>query len=221
MRKDNHMKRALSVLTIVMMTGCLDTGDGSGSEEDLEETDQEVIYGNDDRTEVRDHSDANLRRLTEMSTATLINRSNINVNNPNNVTFPNVILKNSFGHNDDDPPNLFKSICQTPAPRFANDITVGYCTGTLIDDDLLLTAGHCMAPPQPSPPCGVNGTGLARFVFNYRNDEPSALHTILWGMLIPEPMVPTLRPAASGAIVVRTGAGVKRGVAGRSSLTMA
>ena len=61
--------------------------------------------------------------------------------------------------------------------------------------------------------------GLSRVVARGSRTEPP--ESILNGIPLPLPMTVTFWPAASGPVPARTGAGVKRGVAGRSIRTIA
>jgi V8-like Glu-specific endopeptidase len=116
---------------------------------------QPVVYGVDNRQDVPQHSDASLRRLAEASTLTLVLSGSINESNPNNITFPG--------------PNLgqARNLCATE--RFRDDPTAGNCSGTLIANDLVLTAGHCIS----SATCADN-----RFVFGYRREANGAMRTV-------------------------------------------
>ena len=54
--------------------------------------------------------------------------------------------------------------------RFFSQPTPGFCSGTLIAPDLILTAGHCMNNP--------NGCAGTVFVFNYHMVDSVALEPI-------------------------------------------
>ncbi len=163
---------ALTLSSISLSTGCsLDAAEETGDVEVTGKVQEKVVYGDDDRGDVFDHSDANLRRLAELSTVSLVDKGNMGFANPNNIVITGNPLKSAR-------PDGVNPICTTPAPKFADDKAAAYCSGTLIDDDLVLTAGHCLETPSPTPPCGANGAGKARFVFNYRNDAPGVVHNI-------------------------------------------
>ncbi|PTL84207.1 hypothetical protein DAT35_12305 [Vitiosangium sp. GDMCC 1.1324] len=76
--------------------------------------------------------------------------SDFDATNPNNVTFPGQNLGTAY------------NLCTSQ--RFRDDPTAAFCSGTRIDDDLVLTAGHCVT--------SANDCTNTRFVFNY--DQPSA-----------------------------------------------
>lgn len=103
-----------------------------------------VVYGTDNRTDVYAHADATLRARAQQSTVALMQPGMLNTSNPNSVTFNAYSL------------GVSQNLCTTE--RFRNDPAAAYCSGTLIDDDLVLTAGHCL----DAVPCANT-----RFVFNY------------------------------------------------------
>ncbi|NOJ77583.1 serine protease [Myxococcus xanthus] len=97
---------------------------GSGS------TEQPVVYGNDDRMDVYAHPDATLRQYAMQASAVMVDPFEIDDSDPNNVVFTSLTL------------GEYGNLC--PGQRFIDDPSPGFCSGTLIDDDLLLTAGHCV-----------------------------------------------------------------------------
>lgn len=117
---------------------------------------QPTIYGTDDRTDVYAHADARLRELAQQSTVVLVSRGDVNAANPANVTLAGTTLAAQ------------ENLCA--GQRFASDPAPGFCSGTLIDDDLVITAGHCITDPR-----ACAGT---RFVFNFYRDAADTLHTI-------------------------------------------
>src|SRR5262249_10188012 len=58
-------------------------------------------------------------------------------------------------------------LCSTE--RFNGDPTWGVCSGTLIDDDLILTAGHCARSL---------GCSNMAFAFNYLRDQAGAVNKL-------------------------------------------
>lgn len=124
--------------------------------DDVERVQDEVVYGNDDRTDVFAHADSTLVSRAAESTVALMNPSDFDDSNPQNVTFPGSTLGQS------------RNLCSSE--RFRDDPTAAFCSGTLIDDDLVLTAGHCITSAS-----SCNNT---RFVFNYYRDGASSLQTV-------------------------------------------
>jgi V8-like Glu-specific endopeptidase len=117
---------------------------------------QPVVYGIDDRTDVYAHADATLRDRAQRSTVALMRQSAINAANPTNVTFNAATLRGARG------------LC--PTERFLEDLTPAFCSGTLIDDDLVLTAGHCIT--------SASACADTRFVFNFYRTGATSMQTV-------------------------------------------
>ncbi len=119
-------------------------------------TEKEVVYGTDDRQDVYAHPDATLRTRAQESTVALMNPSDYDASNPNDVAFTGSTLGSA------------RNLCSTE--RFRDDPTSAFCSGTLIDDDLVLTAGHCIT--------SASACSNTRFVFNYYRTAAGALQTV-------------------------------------------
>jgi V8-like Glu-specific endopeptidase len=117
---------------------------------------QPVVYGTDNRTDVYAHSDATLRDRAQQATVALMNPADFNATNPNNVTFNAPTLKSAY------------NLCSTE--RFLTDLTPAFCSGTLIDDNLVLTAGHCVT--------SASSCSNTRFVFNFYRTAANAMQTV-------------------------------------------
>ncbi|QDE87955.1 serine protease [Myxococcus xanthus] len=115
-----------------------------------------VVYGTDHRTDVYAYPASALRTRAEKSTVALMSPSDFNASNPNNVTFNGSTLQSAY------------NLCSTQ--RFLNDPTPAFCSGTLIDDDLVLTAGHCIT--------SASACANTRFVFNFYRTSATALQTV-------------------------------------------
>ncbi|AGC48247.1 hypothetical protein MYSTI_06975 [Myxococcus stipitatus DSM 14675] len=115
-----------------------------------------VVYGNDDRTDVYAHADTLLRERARRSTVALMSPSSINTRDPDNVTFSGGTLGSAEG------------LCSDQ--RFRDDPAPAWCSGTLIDDDLVLTAGHCVVD--------AGECADTRFVFNFYRTSATALQPI-------------------------------------------
>lgn len=131
--------------------------EGAWSEDGVGTTESPTIYGQDGRLDVLDHPDASLRKLAQTSTATMIASSAVNTSDPNNVTYTSQPLGTKHG------------LCSSE--RFLTDPAAGSCSGTLIGDDLLLTAGHCFGPL--GLPCSSQ-----TWVFNFSKGTSGAVRTI-------------------------------------------
>jgi V8-like Glu-specific endopeptidase len=115
-----------------------------------------VVYGTDNRTDVYAHADATLRARAEQSTVALVSADVLNTRNANNVTFYADTLRSS------------QDLCSNQ--RFLDDPTAAFCSGTLIDDDLVLTAGHCVT--------NASDCSSTRFVFNYYRTGAGTMQTV-------------------------------------------
>lgn len=143
--------RAVLSLFLVVMVAC-----GSGEEQFAGELTAPVVYGADDRREVFDHPDEGLRRIARESIVALIPTSRIERELDGTYSLFAFSLKDERGLCDDEP--------------FGNQPVAASCSGALIDDDLVLTAGHCVSPDRP---CST-----FKYVFDYYLDAPNRLAAI-------------------------------------------
>ncbi|WP_164015867.1 trypsin-like serine peptidase [Pyxidicoccus trucidator] len=116
---------------------------------------QPVVYGTDNRTDVYAHADTTLRARAQQSTVALMRPSALTTSG-GVVTFNASTLRSAY------------SLCSSE--RFLDDPTPAFCSGTLIDDNLVLTAGHCITSASD-----CNNT---RFVFNFYRTSASALQAV-------------------------------------------
>ena len=115
-----------------------------------------IVYGNDDRTDVYAHSDEHLRQRTRDSIVALIPSSRLDTRNPRDVGIYSASLGQRF------------QLCSDQ--RFVDQPAAAECSATLIDRDLVLTAGHCV----PS----LSECQRFRYVFNYLYEAENELATI-------------------------------------------
>ena len=121
----------LSVGLLVASCGEPVANDESGANSERVATaSQAAIYGADDRLDWYAHPDETLRDLTAQSIVAMVASNSIVDDDPNDVKFRASLLGNSYG------------LCADE--RFYNQPSIASCSGTLIDDDLVLTAGHCV-----------------------------------------------------------------------------
>jgi V8-like Glu-specific endopeptidase len=146
-----------TLLLGVVLVGC---GGGElvidGADEETASVEKAVIYGTDNRTDVFAHPDATMRQRALQSTVALIPASALDVRTPSNVRVRSATLAQSQG------------LCA--GQRFANDPTAAFCSGTLVADDLVLTAGHCLVTAADC--------ASTRFVFKYAKASADALETL-------------------------------------------
>jgi len=102
-----------------------------------------VIYGDDDRYDLYEAPPAMLEIAGDV--AMLADYALIDESDPSDVQ----LLGPTLGE--------YYDLC--PDERFWSQWTPGWCSGTLIDDDLFLTAGHCIND--------ASDCDSTRFVFNY------------------------------------------------------
>lgn len=87
-----------------------------------------VVYGDDDRLDLFETSDALHLELAK-STAAMISHSKLTKNNNGTTTISGSTLAS-------------RGICKDA--KFAKQITSANCSGFLVGEDLLVTAGHCI-----------------------------------------------------------------------------
>jgi V8-like Glu-specific endopeptidase len=142
-----------------LVGGCID-GPGAGvpdkTDPNTGETTQETVYGTDNRQDVFAHSDLSLRHLAQQSAVALMSPGAINAADPNNIMFNAGSLGTNF------------NLCA--GERFTADPTAAFCSGTLIDDDLVLTAGHCVT--------SAASCTNTRMVFNYYRSGAATLQPV-------------------------------------------
>lgn len=115
-----------------------------------------AIYGDDSRTDLYAlPEDLPLGDIARQSVVALIPSDLMDVTDPNDVVV--------FG------PTLGEVEALCAGEPFAQQPAIGFCSGVLIDSDLVLTAGHCMDEGL----CSVT-----RFVFDYYFSSPGELASI-------------------------------------------
>ena len=122
----------------------------------LRSTPGEVVYGTDDRKDWYEHPDLALRDLTSQSIAAMMD--------------PGTVQRNSDGTYSLNADTIGRSYGLCRPERFYDQLSAASCSGTLIDDDLLLTAGHCVT--------NASDCASTVWVFNYYMESATALATI-------------------------------------------
>ncbi len=115
-----------------------------------------VVYGADDRLDVYNHPSDELRQITRQSIVALIDSDQLERQPDGTYVIFSISLQQS------------KSLCEDE--RFANQPTAAICSGVLIDDDLVLTAGHCA---RTQTDCERKS-----YVFDYYLEGPAQLAII-------------------------------------------
>ncbi|MFT5353777.1 MAG: hypothetical protein ACI9KE_000977, partial [Polyangiales bacterium] len=135
---------ALSLFSLAL--GCVAAKEEVGSRDDF------VVYGNDDRVEVYQYPDLLFRELAARSIVALVSSNILDVSNPGDVRFRGRNLQQA------------QRLCSTE--RFLEQPAIANCSGTLIDFDLVLTAGHCVTSQA-----ACQGTSFV-FDYYYEDDGP-------------------------------------------------
>ena len=143
--------RARTTLLLGLLAAC-----GSSEEAFIGELTAPVVYGADDRLEVYAHPDDGLRDIATDSIVALIPTARMNPESDGSYSIFAFSLKDDRGLCDDQP--------------FGNQPVAASCSGALIADDLVLTAGHCISEQRPC-------TNF-NYVFNYHLDAPNTLAPI-------------------------------------------
>jgi hypothetical protein len=138
-------------LTVLSLTGCADSSTAPPLKEE-----QAIIYGTDDRREVYDVDDPVLRGLATDSTVALIYTPRLELGDDQTIRWQGRSLQAE------------RQLC--PNERFGEQPVVPFCSGVLIDEDLVLTAGHCFRSSERSPEDVCRATS---FVFGFYESSPS------------------------------------------------
>lgn len=130
-------------------------GSAQQASDDIATTEQAIVYGTDDRQDVFAYDTEPFATYASESSVTFMYRSSIDASNAGSVG----IYAPSLG----DAQNL----CD--GERFAAQPAAGFCSGTLIAPNLVLTAGHC-----------VNEFSCPRIamVFNYSMASANSLRSV-------------------------------------------
>lgn len=89
-----------------------------------------VVYGSDGRQDFFEAADPAFAALLRSATVALVDPRYIDLSDPDNVV-PNTVTLGEY-----------RDLCA--GERYADQPAMASCSGTLIDDDLVLTAAHCV-----------------------------------------------------------------------------
>ncbi len=103
---------------------------GCTSEPQTAQQSQAVVYDNDSRVDLFDYPASPLRNYGQYSSVAIIRKTRIDRSNPADVQ----IVYDNLGEKED--------LCE--GERFASQVAAASCSATLVDRDLILTAGHCV-----------------------------------------------------------------------------
>jgi V8-like Glu-specific endopeptidase len=110
-----------------------------------------AIYGPDNRMDWHEIEDAAVKRLAS-ATVALFNASQIEPASSDRAKLKTVTLGEHMG------------LCK--GETFADQATGAFCSGTLVEEDVVLTAGHCVR--EISGTAGIPYITSISFVFGYR-----------------------------------------------------
>jgi V8-like Glu-specific endopeptidase len=147
--RDVKTTYALACLTFITSCHAVDTPS-------WERREQPVVYGDDDRLDWFEVEDPAVQERVQRSIVALIHPRNIDEGDPSDVRIHGERLGDA------------RNLCE--GERFWNQPNAASCSGTLIDDDLVLTAGHCVSSQRTCD--------RRRFVFNYRMISDTVRATI-------------------------------------------
>jgi hypothetical protein len=142
-------------LITLALAGCAEGVD----EPELAGVEQQIIYGSDDRLDVYEHPDPTLRGIASSAAVALIPRSRLARSKDGDFFIFTQPLEDAF------------QVCADE--RFAAQPTAAECTGVLIDDDLVLTAGHCFPTDDLC--------SRYAFMFDYFLRDAARLEPLSWG----------------------------------------
>ena len=125
----------------------------------LEAHEREVIYGEDTRRDLYQVDEPALATLARTSIMAMISESNVNVSSDGAVTLLGGTLQRRY------------QLCE--GQRYGDQITASSCSATLIDDDVIVTAGHCV---ELQAECETK-----RFVLGYHMESESDLAPLTAG----------------------------------------
>jgi len=146
------MQRCWAVASVLVVGSftVVDAGAAEGTRR------QPVIYDTDDRQEYYQVSDERVQRVARGSIVAMLGPSQLDESDPANVRIVSQPVESQ------------PSMCEPL--RFWDQPVAASCSGTLVDDDLVLTAGHCFLDEED---CRRH-----RFVFDYYYRAAGALETI-------------------------------------------
>jgi len=156
LRHANTKQQLWFLVTALALGACVTGCQEATAEDPLQVLQQPAIYGFDDRTDLFEFPDPVWREVATRSVVALIPTSRMRVEPPNDVIVSSQTLGDS------------RNLC--PNERFRNQPTAAACSATLIDDDLILTAGHCVTSPIE---CAEYF-----YVFGYAMEDAERLATI-------------------------------------------
>lgn len=128
---------------------------------DLGDLQQPIIYGEDDRLEAYEVEDDSLRARASESAVAITTSLDLSYQADGAVSASNLTLGDALG------------LCAGEA--FLEQPVWAWCSGVLLDDDLVATAGHCLGDTAGEAESRCAGMSL---LFGYRYDSPGQLREL-------------------------------------------
>ena len=122
----------------------------------LEERHDKVIYGEDTRQDVYELEDPDLERLARRSIMAMFSADSVRVGDDGQVSLQSTTLGQRY------------QLCNDQ--RYISQPAAASCSSTLIDDDLIVTAGHCVGTQAECQ--------SKRFILGYQMDSAEDLAPI-------------------------------------------
>lgn len=118
---------------------------------------ESIVYGTDDRTEPYEDetSPSSLADAASNSTAVIVLQSDVQTSDDGSVRLESGTLQDAYG------------VCATE--RYADQPSAGFCTAMLVEPDVVMTAGHCLA---------LMSCPRLALVFGFQYDSPGVLHRL-------------------------------------------
>ncbi len=174
--KNNQLRNKLVLLSILILTLAILSACGgaatpeapAATEAPAEPVQPEeqypVLYGQDSRTEVFQQTDAKLKEMAA-SVGIFVRSEQVNTTG-NSVTLEGYTLNemSEMGWLVRD-----ANLPMCSEELFTSQIAPGFCTGFLVKDDILVTAGHCLQ----KTPCSDTS-----IVFGYQMESSNSLATL-------------------------------------------
>ena len=123
-----------------------------------------VLYGQDSRTEVFQHTDSKLKEMAA-SVGIIVRSEQVK-------TAGNLVTLEGYTLNEMSEMGWLVKDANLPMcaeELFTSQVAPGFCTGFLVKDDILVTAGHCLQ----KTPCSDTS-----IVFGYQMESSSSLATL-------------------------------------------
>lgn len=165
--KNNHFRNKLLLLGIlflalVILSACAGAATPEAPAEPVQPEEQyPVLYGQDSRTEVFQHTDSKLKAMA--ASVGIFVRSEQVQTTGSSVTLEGYTLNemSEMGWLVRD-----ANVPMCSGELFTSQIATGFCTGFLVKDDILVTAGHCLQ----KAPCSDTS-----IIFDYQMESSNSL----------------------------------------------